>query len=58
MAGMFKLIERIVLRATHRLWNSRISALLCRSYSEGVINSRQLHELASQFDPTQKHRVY
>lgn len=55
---MRKRIERLVLRWTHRLWNRRISTILCRAYDKRIINSEQLHELAAKFDPTQKHEVY
>ncbi len=51
-------MTRFILKFTHRLWNRAISRILCRAYSDGVINSFQLHELASKFDPTQKHEVY
>lgn len=51
-------VGRLVLSATHRLWNRQISRILCRAYGERIINSEQLHVLASYFDPTQKHRVY
>lgn len=51
-------MKKWILKLTHRLWNREISRLLCFSYSEGRINSKQLHELASLFDPTQKHSVY
>lgn len=51
-------MRKMILRLTHRLWNRRISAILCRAYSDRVINSEQLHILASKFDPTQKHEVY
>lgn len=51
-------MSSLVLRATHRLWNRRISALLCWAYEKGKINSHQLHELTALFDPTQKHKVY
>ena len=51
-------MRKLILKATHRIWNGRISALLCRAYSRGIINSHQLHELAAMFDPTQKHQVY
>lgn len=51
-------LRRFVLRRTHRLWNRRISAILCRAYQKRVINSEQLHVLAAKFDPTQKHEVY
>ena len=47
-----------ILRKTHHLWNSRISAILCRCYQEGDITSQQLHILTSKFDPTQEHQVY
>lgn len=48
----------LILKKTHRLWNKRISSILCDMYDRGVINSMQLHVLASKFDPTQKHDVY
>lgn len=51
-------MKTIVLKLTHRLWNARISALLCRACDNGTINSKQLHILAAMFDPTQKHQVY
>lgn len=52
------MFERFVLRLTHRLWNRQISRIICRAYNDRVINSAQLHILASAFDPTQKHKVY
>jgi len=52
------MFKRLLLRLTHGMWNRRISAILCRAYSERVIDSRQLHLLASKFDPTQRHEVY
>lgn len=55
---MKKWVRRWLLKRTHRLWNRRISALLCRAYSRGTINSHQLHALAALFDPTQRHEVY
>jgi len=51
-------MTKLILRITHRIWNRRISALLCRACDRGTINSYQLHELAAMFDPTQKHQVY
>jgi hypothetical protein len=51
-------MNKIILRMTHRVWNTAISRILCRAYSQGHINSSQLHILASKFDPTQKHEVY
>jgi hypothetical protein len=53
-----RLFDRVILGCTHRLWNRQISRILCRAYSDGVINSRQLHELAAKFDPTQRHALY
>ena len=49
---------RFILKLTHRIWNRRISSILCEACSEGKIDSKQLHILASRFDPTQNHRVY
>jgi hypothetical protein len=40
------------------MWNRQISRILCRAKADGVINSKQLHEMAAAFDPTQKHKVY
>jgi hypothetical protein len=51
-------VKKLILKLTHRMWNRRISALLCRAADKGTINSFQLHELAAMFDPTQKHQVY
>lgn len=51
-------MKKFILRATHRIWNQRISVLLCRACQRGHINSKQLHVLAAMFDPTQKHEVY
>ncbi len=45
--------HRLVRRITVRIWNRHISIVLGRLYSSGTINSRQLHIIASQFDPTQ-----
>lgn len=51
-------MKKLILHITHRLWNQRISVMLCRAYERGHINSEQLHKLAAMFDPTQKHEVY
>jgi len=51
-------MRNIVLRITHRTWNTAINRILCRAYSDGHINSHQLHILTAKFDPTQKHEVY
>lgn len=50
--------HKLLLRLTHRIWNRRISAILCRAYGDRIINSEQLHELTAKFDPTQRHEVY
>ena len=55
---MKKRINKIILRFTHHLWNKEISRLLCVAQEKSIINSKQLHILASWFDPTQKHKVY
>lgn len=55
---MKQLIERCLLRLTHRIWNRKISRIICRAYNDRVINSRQMHILAAAFDPTQDHKVY
>lgn len=47
--------RKLVLRATHRVWSREISRIICRLHHQGVINSNQLHELLSRFDPTQIH---
>ncbi len=52
------MILNLILRCSHRLWNKQISRILCRAYSDGKINSEQLHVLSAAFDPTQKHMVY
>lgn len=52
------MFTRAILKWTHRLWNRQISRILCRAYSDGVIDSAQMHELAAAFDPTQRHIVY
>ena len=51
-------MTKFMLKLTHRIWNRRISALLCMAYETRLINSKQLHELTALFDPTQDHRVY
>lgn len=52
------MLERLVLRLTHKLWNRQISRILCRAKEDGVIIGEQMHDLASAFDPTQRHIVY
>jgi hypothetical protein len=51
-------MKNLILKATHRIWNGRISSLLCHAYERRIINNKQMHELAAMFDPTQKHQVY
>jgi hypothetical protein len=43
-----------ILFLTRQVWGPFIAGILCRAYSDGVIDSRQLHILAREFDPTQK----
>ena len=50
-------LKKLILRATHRLWNAEINRILCRAYHSREISSHQLHVLAAKFDPTQKHEV-
>jgi len=52
------LLEVLILKATHRLWNRHISRILCRAKADGVIDSGSLHQLSAAFDPTQNHQVY
>lgn len=40
-------LSRLILSLTHRLWNRRISAILCAAKADSVIDSRQLHTLAA-----------
>ena len=51
---MKKYIIRIILKLTHRFWGPVIDRELGRFYERGIINSRQLHELAAKFDRTSK----
>lgn len=52
------MIKQLILKVTHKMWNKEISRILCHLYGERVINSEQLHIIASKFDPTQEHEVY
>lgn len=49
---------RLFLRLTHSIWNREISRVLCEANEQRIINSSQLHTLASRFDPAQDHGVY
>jgi hypothetical protein len=51
-------LKLLLLKITHHMWNTEICRLLCLAKQEGIINSRQLYELAAWFDPTQRHRIY
>ncbi len=51
-------MTHLIFCLTHRLWNRRIGAILCKHYQRGTINSEQLHTLCASFDPSQKHEVY
>ena len=48
-------MKRLLLKLTHRIWNTEISRILCEAKQVGVINNDQLHELTARFDPTQVH---
>jgi hypothetical protein len=50
---MREYMNRLILKVTARRWNRLIAGVLCRAYSDGVINSHQLHVLTHEFDPTQ-----
>lgn len=52
------IIEDRFVRLTHRIWNRRISRIIYRAYNDNIIDSEQLHILASAFDPSQRHMVY
>lgn len=52
------MITKLILMMTHRIWSRQISRILCRAYSEQIINSEQLHIILAAFDPTQRHIVY
>lgn len=52
------IIEDRIIRLTHRMWNRRISRIICRAYNDRVINSEQMHTLLAAFDRTQRHMVY
>ncbi len=58
MKSNFSWLDKMILRLTCRVWNRLISRQLCRHYNYGVINSRQLHILTADFDPTQKAVYY
>lgn len=46
--------ECLILRITQGVWNKYISCVLCKASSTGVLDSKQLHTLAAQFDPSVK----
>lgn len=47
------MIERIIVRVTARIWNRIASRVLNAAYERKQIDSRVLHILAAEFDPTQ-----
>ena len=49
-----KTMKNLIVRLTERLWNRRISSILGRAYEKRIIDSKVLHTLCAQFDPTQK----
>ena len=46
-------VTRLVVRLFRRRFNAVANRILLRAYERGVINSKQMHFLAAQFDPTQ-----
>ena len=50
--------ERIVLKLTHKIWLSRIAAILDDEYIKHTINSKQLHEIAAAFEFGKNNKVY
>jgi hypothetical protein len=52
------MFQTLILKLTHKIWNRKISKILCSAYNNNIINSNQLHELTAQFDPSQKHTLY
>lgn len=47
------LVTRLVVRLFKRPIGRLANRIIARAYERGVINSRQLHILLKQFDPTQ-----
>jgi hypothetical protein len=43
-------MKKLFVKFTRRFWNRQFKRHICRAYSNGVINSRQLHELAGAWD--------
>jgi hypothetical protein len=50
-------LRLLILRVTHRMWNTEVNRILCQAKQSGVINNAQLHELCARFDPSQNHMV-
>jgi hypothetical protein len=46
-------LDRLIYRLTARRWNKLINNVLCHQYEQQWIDSIQLHNLSSDFDPTQ-----
>jgi len=51
-------MKTIILKLTHKIWNKTISRILNEACQKSIISSKQFHDLAAMFDPTQKHKVY
>lgn len=47
-------MKTLILKLTHRFWGPIIVREICRFYEKGLINSRQMHEMAVKFDRTSK----
>jgi len=54
---MKRLVLRLFFKFTVRRWNAVIASTLLQMHQTGVINSKQLHLIAHEFDPTQSGRV-
>jgi hypothetical protein len=50
-------LSRLFFWVTARRWNALIASTLGQLEEAGVIDSRQLHVIAKEFDPTQRGRV-
>lgn len=51
---MKNILKLIVLKLTRKIWNKEVMSILLDAYNiKRIINSEQLHYLASKFDSTQ-----
>ena len=47
-------MKKLIFRITQKMWNKYICYVLGAAYATQVIDSKQLHTLCAQFDPSQK----